>query len=105
MDDAPARKPVRVTIFNQSYSLIASDEPGQVEELAHTVDELMHEVAVKAGNVDTARTAVLTCLHLADQKRNLEREIEKLRERVATKARQFTVRLDEALTGSQKDSQ
>jgi len=104
MDDAPARKPIRVTIFNQSYSLIASDEPGQVEELAHTVDELMHEVAVKAGNVDTARTAVLTCLHLADQKRNLEKEIEQLRQRVAAKARQFSVRLDQALTGSQNES-
>jgi len=100
MDDASARKPVRVTIFNQSYSLIATDEPGAVEELAHTVDHLMHEVAARAGNVDTARTAVLTCLHLADQKRNLEREIEQLKQRVEAKARQFSVRLDEALTGS-----
>jgi cell division protein ZapA (FtsZ GTPase activity inhibitor) len=100
MDDGSARKPVRVTIFNQTYSLIASDEPGQVEELAHSVDQLMHEVAVKAGNVDTARTAVLTCLHLADQKRNLEKEIEQLKQRVEDKARQFSIRLDEALTGS-----
>jgi cell division protein ZapA (FtsZ GTPase activity inhibitor) len=70
-----------------------------VEELAHSVDQLMHEVAVKAGNVDTARTAVLTCLHLADQKRNLEKEIEQLKQRVEAKARQFSIRLDEALTG------
>jgi cell division protein ZapA (FtsZ GTPase activity inhibitor) len=104
MDDASVRKPVRVTIFNQTYSLIASDDQGQVEELAHTVDQLMHEVAVRAGNVDTARTAVLTCLHLADQKRTLEREIEQLRQRVEAKARQFSVRLDEALTGSQNES-
>ena len=103
MDDGSARKPVRVTIFNQTYSLIASDEPGQVEELAHSVDQLMHEVAVKAGNVDTARTAVLTCLHLADQKRNLEKEIEQLKQRVEAKARQFSVRLDEVLTGSQRE--
>ena len=105
MDEAPVRKPVRVTIFNQSYSLIASEEPGQVEELAHTVDQLMHEVAVHAGNVDTARTAVLACLHLADQTRTLEREIEQLRQRVEAKARQFSVRLDEALTGSAGESQ
>jgi cell division protein ZapA (FtsZ GTPase activity inhibitor) len=75
-----------------------------VEELAHSVDQLMHEVAVKAGNVDTARTAVLTCLHLADQKRNLEKEIEQLKQRVEAKARQFSVRLDEALTGSQNST-
>jgi cell division protein ZapA (FtsZ GTPase activity inhibitor) len=104
MDDASVRKPVRVTIFNQTYSLIASDDAAQVEELAHTVDQLMHEVAVQAGNVDTARTAVLACLHLADQKRTLEREIERLRQRVEAKARQFSVRLDEALTGSQDES-
>ena len=104
MDGASERKPVRVTIFNQPYALIASDEPGAVEELAHSVDELMHEVAARAGNVDTARTAVLTCLHLADQKRNLEREIEQLKQRVEAKARQFSIRLDEVLTRSRDDS-
>jgi len=103
MEDASARKPVRVTIFNQSYSLVASEEPGEVESLAHTVDALMHEVAARAGNVDTARTAVLACLHIADQKRALEREIETLKQRVEAKARQFSVRLDEALTGPQGD--
>ena len=45
-----------------------------------------------------------TCLHLADQKRNLEKEIEQLKQRVEAKARQFSVRLDEALTGSAGDS-
>jgi len=104
MDGASARKPVRVTIFNQNYSLVATEEPGEVEALAHTVDELMHEVAARAGNVDTARAAVLACLHMADQKRALEREIETLKQRVEAKARQFSVRLDEVLTGSQNDS-
>ena len=52
MDSAAERKSVRVTIFNQHYSLVATDEGGEVEELAHTVDELMTEIAQRAGNVD-----------------------------------------------------
>jgi cell division protein ZapA len=97
MDDASARKPVRVTIFNQNYSLVAADDSGHIEELARMVDDLMHEIAHRAGNIDTARTAVLACLHLADQKCTLEKEIAQLRERVQAKARQFSIRLDEAL--------
>lgn len=97
MEDGSVRKPVRVTIFNQSYSLVATDESGHIEELARLVDDLMHEISLRAGNIDSARTAVLACLHLADQKCTLEKEIAQLRERVEAKARQFSIRLDEAL--------
>jgi len=33
------KKTVRVTIFNQTYNLGATDEDGEVETLGHTVDE------------------------------------------------------------------
>ena len=72
----PNTEPVRVTIFNQTYSLVASEEPGRIEELAHRIDELMSSIAARAGNVDSNRIAVLACLHLADQVESLERKAE-----------------------------
>ncbi len=90
------QKPVRVTIFNESYSLLASEEPGAVEEIARTVDHLMHSIAERAGLADPARVAVLACLHLADQLRMIEREQERLRERMDEKAKRFSLLLDEA---------
>ena len=93
----PSTEPVRVTIFNQSYSLVASEEPGRIEELAHRIDELMSSIAARAGNVDTTRVAVLACLHLADQLESLEHQLAELRSKVEGKAREFSVLLDGAI--------
>lgn len=97
MDTASGRKTVRVTIFNQAYSLVATEEPGEVEALAHSVDELMTEIAQRAGNVDANRVAVLACLHLADRLRAMERELAHLKSRVDEKSRQFSVLLDQVI--------
>ena len=91
------RKTVKVTIFNQTYSLAATDEAGEVESLAHSIDELMTSIALRAGNVDGNRVAVLACLHLADRLRSMERELEDLKNRVDEKSRQFSVLLDQAI--------
>ena len=93
----PNTEPIRVTIFNQTYSLVASEEPGRVEQLAHRVDELMSNVAARGGNVDATRAAVLACLHLADQVDTLEKELAELKDRVGHKAREFGVLLDQAI--------
>jgi len=93
----PNTEAVRVTIFNQTYSLRASEEPGRIEELAHKVDELMSSVAARGGNVDATRAAVLACLHLADQVDTLEQQLADLKQKVEHKARQFSVLLDEAI--------
>lgn len=91
------RKTVKVTIFNQTYSLAATDEEGEVEALAHSIDELMTGIALRAGNVDGNRVAVLACLHLADRLRSMEREMAELKDRVEQKSRQFTLLLDDAI--------
>lgn len=75
MDSSKDRKSVRVTIYNQPYTLAASGEPGEIEALAHMVDELMTGIARQSGNADSHRVAVLTCLHLADRLRGTEREL------------------------------
>ena len=91
------RKTVRVTIFNQTYSLAVTDEPGEVEGLAQSVDELMTGIAQRAGNVDGNRVAVMACLHLADRLRATERELHELKTRVTEKSKQFNLLLDQAI--------
>jgi cell division protein ZapA len=97
METGPERKSVRVTIFNQTYTLLASDDPGEIESLAHVVDELMTGIAQRAGNVDSNRVAVLACLHMADRLRAMERELSDLKTRVDEKTRQFSLLLDRAM--------
>jgi cell division protein ZapA len=95
--DNPERKQVRVTIFKQTYLLRTADEEGETQELANTVDNLMTDVAARAGNLDSSRIAVLVCLHLADRLRALERDLEELRRRVDSKSKDFSVLLDQAI--------
>lgn len=93
----PPKQTVRVTIFNQTYSVSAIGDPRETEELAHQVDELMSAIARRAGNLDTTRTAVLACLHLADRLRAAERDLGTLRESISHKTRDFAMLLDQAL--------
>ena len=97
MESAAERKTVRVTIFNQNYSLAAAGDPSEVEALAHSVDELMTQIAQRAGNMDANRIAVLACLHMADQLHAIERQLAEHKERVNQKTRQFSLLLDQAI--------
>ena len=93
----PGTEPVRVTIYNQHYSLVASEDPARIEQLAERVDTLMSEIASRSGHVDATRTAVLACLHLADKLDGIENQFSALKTQVEDKARAFTVLLDEAI--------
>ncbi len=98
MDSASTtKKTVRVTIFNQSYTLSTAGDPAATERLAMEVDELMSSIARRAGNLDVTRTAVLACLHLADQLRAVEIELSGLRTSVDSRTRDFASLLDEVL--------
>ena len=68
----PDKQPVRVTILSRSYTLLATGDPREVEEVAAGVDELMLSIASKAPNADSTRIAVMACLHLADKLRVLD---------------------------------
>ena len=97
MESGMERKTVRVTIFNQTYSLAAAGEAGEIESLAQSVDELMTDIAQRAGNMDAQKISVLACLHLADRLRTMERELASLKERVDQKTRQLSILLDQAI--------
>ena len=96
MQPSDERKTVRVNIFNQTYSLLASGDPSRVVDAARKVDQLMHEYA-RAMNVDTARAAVLACLDLASQIQSLEGELSHLREHVDAKTREINSLLDRVM--------
>jgi len=95
----PNTEAVRVTIFNQNYSLVASEEPGRIEQLAQKVDELMSDISARSGHIDATRAAVLACLHLADQLDGVEHRFSALKDRVDHKTQEFSLRLDEAIGG------
>ena len=97
----PEKRPVRVTILSQSYTLLTAGDPREVEELAQNLDELMLSIAAKSLNADSTRIAVLACLHLADRLHNLERELRRLKERVDQKSEEFAGLLERALEESQ----
>jgi cell division protein ZapA len=102
--DAPdtSKHTVRITIFNQTYTISTLGNPRDTEELAHEIDELMSSIARRAGNLDSTRTAVLACLHLADRLRNAERQLGSLRESVQHKSRDFALLLDQAFASEEK---
>jgi cell division protein ZapA len=95
--ESTAKRQVRVTILGETLTLLASGDPREVEELAHSVDELMLNIARKAPSADSTRVAVLACLHLADQLRTLEKDLATLKSRVDRKSGEFAEMLAQAL--------
>jgi cell division protein ZapA len=95
------KQTVQVTIFRQTYTLRASGNEREVQELADSVDELMNAIAARSSSGDPLRVAVLACLHLADRLRGLEGELNHLKQRVDQKSQQFQLLLDQAIDGPQ----
>ena len=96
----PDRQPVRVTILSRPYTLLATGDPREVEEVAASVDELMLSIAAKAPNADSTRIAVLACLHLADKLRVLERDLDRLKQRVDSKSVEFAGMLEQIIAST-----
>jgi cell division protein ZapA len=92
------KQPVRVTILSRPYTLLATGDPREVEEVAASVDELMLSIAAKAPTADSTRIAVLACLHLADQLRHLEAELAELRQRKDGKSGEYAAMLERLIT-------
>src|SRR2546423_1508385 len=93
----PEKQPVRVTILSRPYTLLATGDPRDVEEVAASVNELMLSIAAKAPNADSTRIAVLACMHLADRLRAAERDLEGVKARVDRKSEELTGVLEQLL--------
>jgi cell division protein ZapA len=100
----PSKQIVRVTIFNQTYAVSTSGDPRDTEALAQEIDDLMSSIARRAGNLDSTRTAVLACLHLADRLRTAERKLEMLQQSVSHKTRDFAMLLDQAFLAPEPEA-
>jgi cell division protein ZapA len=76
---------VKVTIYDQTYTVAGDLEPVYVEELAQYVDSKMREIARATNLVDSVKVAVLAALSIADELETLRRSRgdgrEELRER------------------------
>jgi cell division protein ZapA len=94
--DTPEKRPVRVSILNQTFTLLVAGETSDIENAAAEVEELMQTIA-RSGNIDTLRTAMLACLHLQDRVLTLEREFKQLQTRVDDTSREFSLLLDDVL--------
>jgi cell division protein ZapA len=92
----PDKKPVRLSIFNQNYSLLVTGDPSDMERAAQEVDELMTTIA-KSGNNDSTRIAILACLHLQDRLQTLERELDSLKHHVDDRTKHLSVLLDQLI--------
>ena len=98
--NAPDRQQVRVTILSRPYTLLATGDPREVEEVAAGVNELMLSIAAKAPNADSTRIAVLACLHLADKLRSMERDLNQLKQRVDRKTEEFAGMLEQLIANA-----
>lgn len=93
---ASGKKSVRLTIYNQTFTLLVAGEPRELEEAANEVDELMTAIA-RSGNMDAARVAILACLHLQDRVRTIESELKHLKSDVEGRSRQLADLLDQVV--------
>ena len=91
---ASEKQPVRVTILSRPYTLLATGDPSEVEQVAARVDELMHSIRDKAPKADATTIAVLACMHLAGQLKLAETELEDLRQRKDTRSGEYAAMLD-----------
>jgi cell division protein ZapA (FtsZ GTPase activity inhibitor) len=93
---AAEKKPVRITVCGQTFTVLAPGDPAEILELASKVDEIMMRIAARSGHADSMRAAILTCLHLADHARTLERELEDLLTRIDAGVSRIAAVLDQA---------
>src|SRR5665213_450190 len=89
-------QPVRVHIFNHSYTLLADGDPAATEMVAHEIDAMMANSANRSGTGDSTRVAVLACLHLADKLHSTEAQLRSIEDKSARIADLLEHALDEA---------
>jgi len=95
-NNPPEKQLVRLSIFNQTFSLRVAGDPELMLKAANEVDELMSTIS-RSGNVDSFRVAILACLHLQDRIFQLESELDNIHSRVADRTKQLEQLLDDVV--------
>ncbi|MCI0337340.1 MAG: cell division protein ZapA [Acidobacteria bacterium] len=91
-------QPVNVKIYNQTYSIRASDgNVERTEQLAAMVDQQMREIAKGALTSDSLKVAILAALHIADELDRANNKYEELNRRLAARSTECAELLDQLL--------
>jgi cell division protein ZapA len=89
---------VPVSIYGQTYSLRADDDPAYVEKLAEYVDGRIREVADRTRTADTGKLFILAALNIADDLHRLKKEGRRSPRSVDARAQRMESLLDQALS-------
>ncbi len=94
----PHAQTVNVKIYNQTYSIRASD--GDVERtrsLAALVDHRMREIAKGALTADSLKVAILAAIHIADELGKAIDRFDELNKTINSHSQEFSALLDQVL--------
>lgn len=89
---------IRVSIYDQEYSMRGPLDPGYLRMLAQYVDQKMRSVAERTHTVDSLRTAILTALNLADEYHQLRAQMDAATQQVDQKVGECHLVLDRLLS-------
>ncbi len=73
---------VSITIGNQKYTVLSSETPEEIRALADTVDEKLTAL-LSSARISFTEALVLTALDLANETKNNEKEVARLRNDMA----------------------
>ena len=88
---------VRITIYDQEYTMRGDLDPEYIRKLGEYVDAKMHSIASRSQAVDSLRVAVLAALNLADEVHQLQTKYESEARQVEKRVSDCSLLLDEAL--------
>lgn len=93
----PGTRDVRVTIYDQEYTMRGDLDPEYIRKLGEYVDAKMRSIAARTQVVDSLRVAVLAALNLADEVHQLRARQESQVREVEQRVGDFSLQLDEFL--------
>jgi cell division protein ZapA len=89
--------PVKVVIYNQTYTLRSEHDPDYVHELAAHVDKRMNEIARATMTVDSLRVAILAALQIADELYQSRKDLQDTENEIADRSAKYAELLDQFL--------
>ncbi len=86
---------VTVRIAGEEHNLRTAADPEYTRECARFLDERIREIRESVGVVELHRATILAALSLTDRLLRTERELERLRREVASRATNLARRIEE----------
>ncbi len=98
MNMEPQGQIVNVRIYNQNYSIRASDGNAErTQQLAAMVDARMREISKSALTSDSLKLAILVALHIADELDKANGRYDELNQTLVARSNECAAMLDQLL--------